>query len=127
MKRNRGPPNNQQGDGIMAMRKKQLSVFGILARLGHTGDHDDTIQHVFEVTSRVTLRTHDGKPLDGDSFLCAVFDSLGTADHDWPACGSDTWERLRLIALRRVVARLAREGLLDCIAVAPTSKVIPKD
>ncbi len=115
------------GDGIMASkRRKRLSVWGVLARLGHTGDHDDIIQHVFEATSRVTLRSRDGKTLDGDSYLCAVFDSLGST-HNWPACGSDAWERLRLVALRRVIARLAREGLLDCIAVAPTTRAIPKD
>ncbi len=105
----------------MAKKRKRLSVWGVLARLGHTGDHDDIIQHVFEVTSRVTLRTHDDKPLDGNSFLCAVFDSLGSTE-DWPACGSPEWERLRLTALRRVVARLASEGLLDCVAVSPTTK-----
>ena len=110
----------------MANKKKRLSVWGILARLGHRGDHDDIIQHVFDATSRVTLRSHDGKPLDGDSFLCAVFDSLGSTK-DWPACGSSEWERLRLTALRRVVARLASEGLLDCVAVSPTSTAISKD
>lgn len=101
-------------------KKKRLSVWGVLARLGHTGDHDDIIQHVFEAASRVNLRTHDGKPLDGDDFLCGVFDALGTT-RTYPRVGSDTWERLRLAALRRVVARLAREGLLDCIAVAPVA------
>lgn len=110
----------------MAKRKKRLSVWGVLARLGHTGDQDDIIQHVFEATSRVTLRSHDGKPLDGDNFLCAVFDSLGS-NKDWPACGSSDWERLRQDALRRVVARLAREGLLDCVAVSPTATATPKD
>ncbi len=105
----------------MAKRKKRLSVWGILARLGHIGDHDEIIQHVFEATSRVTLRSNDGKPVDGDNYLCAVFDSLGSTE-DWPACGSPEWERLRLTALRRVVARLASEGLLDCVAVSPTRK-----
>ncbi len=110
----------------MAKKKKRLSVWGILARRGHSGDHDDIIQHVFEAASRVTLRTHDGKPLDGNDFLCSVFDALGTTQ-TYPRVGSDTWERLRLAALRRVVARLASEGLLDCIAVAPTSKAMPND
>lgn len=109
----------------MAMRKKRLSVWEILARLGHAGDHDQIIQDVFEATSRVTLLSPDGKPLDGDDFLCGVFDRLGTT-RSWPACGSDAWERLRLVALRRVVARLAREGLLDCVAVTPTSRAMPK-
>jgi hypothetical protein len=106
--------------------RKRLSVWGVLARLGHTGDHDDIIQHVFEATSRVTLRSRDGKPLDGDGYLCAVFDSLGSTQ-DWPACGSDAWEQLRSVALRRVIARLAREGLLDCVAVSPTAKGIRED
>ena len=100
----------------MAKRKERLSVWGVLARLGVTGDRDDIIQHVFEATSRVTLRSQDGQPLDGDGFLCSVFDRLGTT-RNWPVCGSAEWERLRLVALRRVVARLAREGLLDCVAV----------
>lgn len=110
----------------MAKKKERLSVWGVLARLGHSSDHEQVIQDVFEATSRVTLRSHDGKPLDGDDFLCSVFDDLGST-RSFPRVGSDTWERLRLDALRRVVARLAREGLLDCIAVAPASKAIPKD
>lgn len=110
----------------MAKKKKRVSVWGILARLGHTGDHDDIIQHVFEATSRVTLRSSAGKPLDGDEFLCGVFDRLGTT-RNWPVCGSAEWERLHLDAWRRVVARLAREGLLDCVAVSPTTTGIPKN
>jgi len=74
----------------------------------------------------VTLRTQDGKPLDGGDFLCSVFDELGTT-RSWPGVGSDAWERLRLVALRRVIARLAREGLLDCVAVSRTTTAIPKD
>ena len=73
----------------------------------------------------MTLRTHDGKPLDGDDFLCGVFDRLGTT-RNWPVCGSVEWERLRLVALRSVVARLAREGLLDCVAVAPITTGVRK-
>ena len=110
----------------MAKRKKRLSVWGVLARLGHTGDHDDIIQHVFEVTSRVTLWSDDGELVNGGDFLCAVYDSLGSTK-DWPGVGSDAWLRLRLVALRRVIARLASEGLLDCVAVAPTMRAIPKD
>ena len=97
-------------------KKKRLSVLGVMARLGHTGDEYEIIQYVFEMTSRVTLRSGDGDPIDGDDFLVELFESLGTTK-DWPACGSAEWERLRLVALRRVVARLAREGLLDCVAV----------
>ena len=98
-------------------KKKRLSVWGILAHLGHKDDdHDDVIQHVFEMASRVTLRSEDGKPMDGGDYLVEVFESLGTTA-TWPSCGSPEWVRLRQVALRRVVARLAREGLLDAIAV----------
>jgi|GEM_PF-2515677 len=61
----------------MASRKR-LSVWGILARRGLTGDHDEIIQHVFEMASRVTLRSGDGEPLDGGDFLVGVFEWLGT-------------------------------------------------
>lgn len=43
------------------------------------------------------------------------------ATRDWPACGSHEWARLREVALRKVVARLASEGLLDAIAVPPVT------
>ena len=111
---------------MASKRRKRLSVWGVLARLGHRGDHDEVAQHVFEMASRVTLRGDDGEPLDGDDFLCAVFDSLGST-RNWPMCGSTEWERLRLVALRRVVARLAQEGLLDCVAVVSTTMGIPKE
>lgn len=107
----------------MASRKrKRLSVWGILARLGHTGDdHDEIVQHVFETASRVTLRSDDGEPMDGGDFLVGVFESLVGTTKDWPGCGSPEWNRLRTVALRRVVARLARDGLLDAIAVGPNA------
>ncbi len=97
-------------------KRKRLSVWGILARLGHKGDdHDEIVQHVFEMASRVTVRGDDGEPIDGDDYLDGVFESLGTTK-DWPGCGSPEWVRLRQVALRKVVARLAQEGLLDAIA-----------
>ncbi len=102
---------------MASRRRKRLSAWGILARLGHTGDnHDDIIQHVFEMTSRVTVRSDDGAPIDGDDFLVETFESLGTTK-DWPHCGSPEWSRLRLRALTIVVNRLGREGLLDCVSV----------
>ena len=105
----------------MASRKPR-SVWTLLERLGHPlrggdkGDREETIQHIFEMASRVTVRSDDGKPIDGDVFLVETFEALG-GTKDWPACGSSEWVRLREVALRRVVARLAREGLLDAIAV----------
>ena len=104
----------------MANKKKRLSVWGILARLGHRGDHDDIIQHVFDATSRVTLRSHDGRPLDGDDFLCGVFDRLGTS-RSWPPCGSAAWVRLRLAPVRPVAARLGTEGVRVCVPALSAS------
>lgn len=104
--------------------EKRRSVWGILARLGHTGDRDDIIERVFESASRVTVRSDDGEPMDGGDFLVEVFESLGTTK-DWPVCGSREWIRLREIALRRIVARLAREGLLD--AITGTGTRAPND
>ena len=88
----------------------------LLARLGHRGERDGIIQHVFEMTSRVTFRSGRGEPMDGGDFLVQVFDSLGTTT-DWPPSGSREWTRLREIAVCKILARLAREGLLDAVAV----------
>jgi hypothetical protein len=96
--------------------KRRMSVWQLLARLGHRGDRDGIIQHVFEATSRVALRSDGGEPLDGGDFLVEVFKALGTT-RDWPPCGGYDWTRLREIAVRRIIARLAREGLLDAVAV----------
>lgn len=93
-----------------------MSVWELLARLGHRGERDGIIQHVFEATSRVALRSGGGEPLDGGDFLVEVFESLGTTQ-DWPPSGSREWARLRVAALRKIIARLAREGLLDAVAV----------
>jgi len=90
--------------------------------LGHRGDRDLTIQHVFEVVGTMLLPSPDGGVFDGDEFLVGIFESAG-ASRDWPECGSEAWSRLREVALRRVVARLASEGLLDFIAVNPGAKV----
>ncbi|MFQ5463972.1 MAG: hypothetical protein ACE5E5_15275 [Phycisphaerae bacterium] len=96
---------------------KPKSVWTVLERLGHQGrDRDDIIEHVFENTSRLTVRSDDGEPMDGGDFLVEVFESLGTTK-DWPGCGSPEWVRLRFRALTMVVKRLGREGLLDAIAV----------
>ena len=89
---------------------------GGIARLGPSGGREEIVQRVFELASRVTLLSDGGKPMDGDNFLVEVFEGLG-ATKEWPAPGSRDWTRLRRIALRKVVARLAREGLLDGIAV----------
>ena len=96
--------------------KRRLSVWQLLARLGHRGERDGIIQHVFEATSRVALRSGGGEPLDGGDFLVEVFEALGTTT-DWPPCGGRDWARLRVAALRKIIARLAREGLLDAVAV----------
>jgi hypothetical protein len=96
--------------------KGRMTVWQLLARLGHRGERDGIIQHVFEATSRVALRSDGGEPLDGGDFLVEVFESLGTTT-DWPPCGSREWTRLRKEAIRKVLARLAREGLLDAVAV----------
>lgn len=78
---------------MASKKRKRLSVWGILARLGLTGDHDDIIQHVFEMASRVTVRSDDGDPLrggsliDGDDSLVGMFEDLGTTK-TWPGCGS---------------------------------------
>ena len=93
-----------------------MTVWQLLARLGHRGERDGVIQHVFEATSRVALRSDGGEPMDGGDFLVQVFDSLGTTT-DWPPCGGREWTRLREQAIRRVLARLAREGLLDAVSV----------
>ena len=110
----RGPPARKD-DGSMAS-KKRTSVWTVLERLGHKGDRDDIIEHVFENTSLLTVRSDDGEPMVGGDFLVQVFESLGTTK-DWPGCGSSEWIRLRQVALQKVVARLARDGLLDAIAV----------
>jgi len=100
----------------MASRRR-MSVWELLARLGHRGDRDGIIQQVFEAASRVTFRSEDGgEPMDGGDFLVEVFESLGTTT-DWPPCGSREWTRLREAAVRTILARLAREGLLDAVAV----------
>jgi hypothetical protein len=96
--------------------KRRLSVWQLLARLGHRGERDGIIQHVFEATSRVALRSGGGEPLDGGDFLVEVFEALGTTT-DWPPCGGREWARLRVAALRKIIARLARERLLDAVAV----------
>jgi len=96
--------------------KRRTSVWDVLARLGHRGDRDGIIQHVFEATSRVALRSGGGEPLDGGDYLVETFEALGTSE-TWPPCGSREWTRLREIAVRRILARLAREGLLDAVAV----------
>ena len=98
---------------------RRRSVWDVLAGLGHGGgDRDRIVQDVFESASRVTLRSDGGELLDGGDVLGQVFESLG-ATKDWPACGSAEWQRLRTRALGIVVRRLAREGLLDAVAVAP--------
>jgi len=102
----------------MAQRKKQ-SVWGVLARLGlkgDRGDRDEIIQHVFETTSRLTVRSASGEPIEGGDFLVGVFESLGSAK-DWPPVGGREWSRLRSKALGIVMRKLATEGLLDAIAV----------
>jgi hypothetical protein len=94
-----------------------MTVWQLLARLGHRGDRDAIIQHVFEAASRVTFRSEDGgEPVDGGDFLVETFEALGTTE-DWPPSGSRQWTRLREVAVRRILARLAREGLLDAVAV----------
>ena len=96
--------------------KRRMTVWDVLARLGHRGDRDAIIQHVFEATSRVALRSGGGEPLDGGDYLVETFEALGTTK-DWPPCGGREWTRLREVAVRRIIARLAREGLLDAVAV----------
>ena len=96
--------------------KRTMTVWQLLARLGHGGDRDEIIQHVFEASSRVTFRSDGGEPLDGGDFLVETFEALGTTE-DWPPSGSRQWTRLREVAVRRIIARLAREGLLDAVAV----------
>ena len=108
----------------MASRKN--SVWAVLERLGHKGSRDDTIQHVFEMASRVTVRSDSGEQIDGDDFLVEVFESLGSTK-DWPACGDPAWCRLRLQALTIVVSRLGREGLLDCLSVGSEGTPTPSD
>ena len=110
----RGPPARKD-DGIMAS-KKRTSVWTVLESLGHKGNRDNIIEYVFENTSRLTVQSDDGEPMNGGDFLVQVFESLGTTK-DWPGCGSSEWIRLRQVALQKVVARLARDGLLDAIAV----------
>jgi len=97
--------------------KRTMTVWQLLAGLGHRGgDRDAIIQHLFETTSRVTFRSDGGEPLDGGDFLVETFEALGTTE-DWPPSGSRQWTRLREVAVRRIIARLAREGLLDAVAV----------
>ena len=112
--RDRGrPPDGSDTD--MAS-KRRMTVWQLLARLGHRGERDGIIQHVFEATSRVALRSSGGEALDGGDYLVEVFESLGTT-RDWPPCGSRDWTRLREVAVRTILGRLAREGLLDAVAV----------
>ena len=106
--------------------KRRMSAWQVLARLGHRGDRDEIIQHVFEATSRVALRSDGGEPLDGGDFLVEVFEALGTT-RDWPPCGSREWARLRVAALRKIIARLAREGLLDAVAVGNDGGTISRE
>jgi len=41
--------------------KRRMSVWDVLARLGHRGDREDIIiQRVFEAASRVTFRSDGG-------------------------------------------------------------------
>jgi hypothetical protein len=97
--------------------KRRMTVWQLLSRLGHKGDRDEIIQHVFESASHVTFRSEDGgEPMDGGDFLVETFEALGTTK-DWPPCGGREWTRLREVAVRRIIARLAREGLLDAVAV----------
>jgi hypothetical protein len=104
--------------------KRTMTVWQLLARLGHRGDREDReniIQHVFEATSRVALRSDGGEPLDGGDYLVEVFESLGTT-RDWPPCGGREWTCLREVAVRRILARLAREGLLDAVSVGRSGR-----
>jgi hypothetical protein len=102
---------------LASRKRRRLSAWKILARLGHKGDdQDEIVQHVFDTTARLTLRGDDGEPLDGDDFLVEVFERLGSST-DWPAVGGLDWNRLRFQALTEVVRRLGREGLLDCVSV----------
>jgi len=104
-----------------------MTVWRLLARLGHRGDRDGIIQHVFEAASRVTFRSEDGgEPMDGGDFLVDVFESLGTTT-DWPPSGSRQWTRLREVAVRKILARLAREGLLDAVAVGDDGGTISRE
>ena len=91
-------------------------MWELLAYLGHRGDRDAIIQCVFEAASRVTFRSEGDQPLDGGDYLVQVFESLSTT-RDWPPCGGREWTRLRQIAVRKILARLAREGLLDAVSV----------
>jgi hypothetical protein len=102
-----------------------MTVWQLLARLGHRGERDGIIQHVFEMTSRVTFRSDGGEPLDGGDFLVEVFEALGTTQ-DWPPCGGRDWARLRVAAVRRILARLAREGLLDAVSVGAPGDATPE-
>jgi len=107
---------------MSSRKRKRLSVWGVLARLGLPlrggcgGDRDAIIEHVFDTASRLTFRSQDGEPIGGDDFLVSVFESLGTTKN-WPGCGTPEWETLRFQALTKVVERLGREGLYDCISV----------
>mgnify|MGYP001612811783 CR=1 FL=1 len=105
--------------------KRPTSVWDVLAGLGLRGDRDGIIQHVFEATSRVTFRSDGGEPLDGGDFLVQLFESLGTTQ-DWPPSGSREWARLRVAALRKIIARLAREGLLDAVSVGAPGDATPE-
>jgi hypothetical protein len=98
-----------------------MSVWDVLARLGHRGDRDEIIQHVFEAASRATFRSDGGEPVDGGDFLVETFEALGTSK-DWPPCGGREWTRLREQAIRRVLARCAREGLLDAVSVGRSGR-----
>ncbi len=95
-------------------------VWDTLRRLGHRGDEDHICQAVFETASHVVIPLPDGGVLNGDELLVSVFEGLGSTK-DWPACGTSDWARLRQVASGKVVARLACEGLLDCVAVSPVA------
>lgn len=98
-------------------RRRRRSVWDTLWRLGHRGDRDLVVQHVFETVGGMLVSSPDGGEFSGDEFLVETFRDLG-GTRDWPTPGGPAWTRLRRLALRKVVARLAREGLLDAIAVS---------
>jgi hypothetical protein len=102
--------------------KRRMTVWQLLSRFGHRGDRDAIIQHLFEAASQVTFRSDGGEALDGGDYLVEVFESLGTT-RDWPPCGGYEWTRLREIAVRRILGRLAREGLLDAVSVGRSGRV----
>jgi hypothetical protein len=60
-----------------------MTVWQLLARLGHRGERDGIIQHVFEAASRVTLKSADGGTVEGGDFLVETFEALGTTSPDY--------------------------------------------